>query len=623
MATTWIPTALLLVASASPAPAQPLDFTPNRIAPHAIVVSAPAWDDLDDLLRRVKKEGDGTPPSVFGRIAGKKNEKAFNTLRKAVGMLRDPGPLSQAYSAFQAFQGTEQQQASLDYLEKEALRARRAPNKRGATMALVRWGTMAKDELTSILESKADPELKYLAARPMVATLGERGDVRSLKLLLRYGPTGPTASQEMKAALDKARGSNTLAIYEDALSDKSTKIARKIMLLELLDSWKETDAYRLVAGRLRDPHPDIVVRALEILGASNDPQWTEPISKLLRSKNEAILRDAILAMGRLSKSDETWVDQLFALADDKNPAARMGAAAALLELRTPQAVDILHSLLDDQEWRVRSEALQQVGNLRREISIPVLIKRLDVESGRVGHDMAFVLRLMTGEDHGRTGRRWSQWWKDQGENYRLPSYEDALKLDQARSTRRKDNKSQASFYGLEIVSDRVMFIIDQSGSMAAPAGRERSRGAGGGPTRLDVAVKEFGRALAALADGIEFNVIFFETGVESWKNELLNLDVKQRADATTYAKDKAPAGGTNVYGALLKAYEDERIDTIYLLTDGGPSAGEVTDTAEIRRRILRLNRTRRVVIHCISIGTPSPFLRELARENGGSYTESL
>tara|TARA_R110002072_G_scaffold125307_5_gene261162 strand:- start:5242 stop:7113 length:1872 start_codon:yes stop_codon:yes gene_type:complete len=623
MATPRIPAALLLFASASIAQAEPLNTIPARTTSVTPFSACAAWDELDDLLRTVKKEEDQTPRSVYSRIAKVKSEKAFLTLRKAVAMLRDPSPLYDAYSAFQEFEGTELESSALDYLKNEALKARRDPNKKGATRALERWGLKAENELTAILESRADDELKSIAIRPLISRLGERGDSDSLTLLLRYGPTGRRAGDQLKTALEKARGSEVLALYEDVLSHKNTGVDRRKMLLEVLASWKDSDANRLVAARLRDADPDIVVRALEILGASNDPQWTEPISKLLRSKDDAILRDAILAMGRLSKADEMWVDQLFALADDKNPVARMGAAAALLELRSAQAVDILHSLLADEDWRVRSEALQQVGNLRREISIPVLIERLDAESGRIGHDVATVLRLMTGEDHGRTGRRWNQWWNDQGQDYRLPSYEDALALDKERSSRRQDNKSQASFYGLEIVSDRIMFIIDQSGSMAAPAGRNRSRGAGGGPTRLDVATKEFGRALAALADGIEFNVIFFETGVKAWKKELLNLDEDVRAEATEYAGETSPAGGTNVYGALLEAYEDERIDTIYLLTDGGPSAGEITDTNEIRRRILRLNRTRRVVIHCISIGTPSPFLRELARENGGSYTESL
>ena len=60
-----------------------------------------------------------------------------------------------------------------------------------------------------------------------------------------------------------------------------------------------------------------------------------------------------------------------------------------------------------------------------------------------------------------------------------------------------------------------------------------------------------------------------------------------------------------------------------LLSDGDPTAGSVIDPRLIRERIARLNRTRKVQIHCISIGKPSPFLRALAKENGGAYTESL
>ena len=65
------------------------------------------------------------------------------------------------------------------------------------------------------------------------------------------------------------------------------------------------------------------------------------------------------------------------------------------------------------------------------------------------------------------------------------------------------------------------------------------------------------------------------------------------------------------------------MDTIVLLTDGQPSVGEVTDTQEIRSRIERMNRTRKVLIHCVSVGRKSRFLRLLAEENGGIYTEAL
>ena len=111
--------------------------------------------------------------------------------------------------------------------------------------------------------------------------------------------------------------------------------------------------------------------------------------------------------------------------------------------------------------------------------------------------------------------------------------------------------------------------------------------------------------------------------VSPWKGELVAKDEEVLGEALEYSRGQRPGGGTNIYDALMAAFGDERVDTIYLLSDGDPSAGTVIDPGLIRTRIARFNRARKVQIHCISIGKSSPFLRGLAKENGGAYTESL
>ena len=58
---------------------------------------------------------------------------------------------------------------------------------------------------------------------------------------------------------------------------------------------------------------------------------------------------------------------------------------------------------------------------------------------------------------------------------------------------------------------------------------------------------------------------------------------------------------------------------MFLLSDGAPGAGKYTAPADITRAVRRVNQVRRVAIHCVSVGTDSQLLKDLAAENGGRY----
>jgi Mg-chelatase subunit ChlD len=97
------------------------------------------------------------------------------------------------------------------------------------------------------------------------------------------------------------------------------------------------------------------------------------------------------------------------------------------------------------------------------------------------------------------------------------------------------------------------------------------------------------------------------------------LDDDNRDRLLRIAKALPLGGGTNIFDALEQAFADPGIDTIYLLTDGQPSAGRLRTTEDITEEVRRWNRTRQIVIHGISIGLDSELLKRLAAENGGSY----
>jgi hypothetical protein len=62
-------------------------------------------------------------------------------------------------------------------------------------------------------------------------------------------------------------------------------------------------------------------------------------------------------------------------------------------------------------------------------------------------------------------------------------------------------------------------------------------------------------------------------------------------------------------------------DTLYVLSDGAPTTGKVTDTKEILRIVKERNALTRLTIHTITFGILNQmiFLKKLASENGGRH----
>ena len=113
----------------------------------------------------------------------------------------------------------------------------------------------------------------------------------------------------------------------------------------------------------------------------------------------------------------------------------------------------------------------------------------------------------------------------------------------------------------------------------------------------------------------------------------MKLDDETRDDLLGSFLDRLePRGPTNLHGALDLAlnfsgrglhdkYYALDFDTVYVLSDGAPSFGEVIDKDEIRRLVRETNRLKRLTIHTVTFGdkNDTDFLRLLAEENGGRH----
>jgi hypothetical protein len=317
--------------------------------------------------------------------------------------------------------------------------------------------------------------------------------------------------------------------------------------------------------------------------------------------------------------------ELYSFTQSQSVAVRLGAAGALGRLPTQDALRLLHRLLRDEVIEVQLAALEQIGRLRQLQSVPKLIAALGDPRSLVTHEVARQLRLLTGEDHGVSQKRWQSWFEAEGAALQLPTLEEVLALEAARVARQNPTGKYrtASFYGLKIESSRVCFVLDTSGSMSDAASGRGTSSTAHHDTRLGVAKKELTNSLEQLLNGVKFNIITFASDVSAYQRHLIELDASSRARALKRIESWGAAGGTAIFDALRVALADPEVETIYLLTDGVPTEGAIVEPGAIRAKIKDMTRYRAVKIHGVAIGQASPLLRGLAEDSGGQYVEIL
>lgn len=275
-----------------------------------------------------------------------------------------------------------------------------------------------------------------------------------------------------------------------------------------------------------------------------------------------------------------------------------------------EARAILHGLLTDSDPVVRLEALRSLGALRSKLSVPFLVDVLARESGRLRGDARAALAALTGRDLGLNPGPWRRFWEREGATLRLPSKEDAERM-LAEAAKPDPTGTRAEFYGIQIESTKLTFVVDASGSMLEKAYTKE--------TRLEVAQRELRKAIESLPMGALFQVIAFAEVPRPFEDEPLRCTEKTAKRAIAEVDKLSAGGGTDVYRALGAAFAVDGIDTIYLVSDGDPTVGKFVDIEALRREVARWNSTRGLVLHCIAVGQPHELLENLSRDHGGTY----
>jgi hypothetical protein len=157
-----------------------------------------------------------------------------------------------------------------------------------------------------------------------------------------------------------------------------------------------------------------------------------------------------------------------------------------------------------------------------------------------------------------------------------------------------------SFFGLEAAGDRVVFVVDISGSMN---GRRFFR-----------ARNELRQSIESLRENQQFYVIFFNDSALPMPTERLLPATRDNINQTLdWLKYVECGGGTNPLPGLLLALQ-LRPDAIYLLTDGKFDPQIVWEVAQAEPPVP-------IPIYTISFAsrTAEKLLKAIANETGGTY----
>ncbi|MDF1700774.1 MAG: HEAT repeat domain-containing protein [Planctomycetota bacterium] len=362
----------------------------------------------------------------------------------------------------------------------------------------------------------------------------------------------------------------------------------------------------------------------------------------------AAVRVAALTLGE----KESWGHLVRTLGKDADPRVRMAALDALGN--APEKwEDLVIGRLADPDWSVVLRASQIATARKLHRAVPHLINGLSAASPRLAQGMGKALRELTGENFEPYADVWSKWWADHKEDF---------EKDVEVKTGKKPEFPRIHFYGVEIKSDRVLFIIDVSASMKKETKNDNPKDrwkppptvTGGnkppppppppeeilsGP-KIDVAKHELKKAIEKMPKEYTFNIIAYNQGAKAWQKSLVKANKKNKEAAFAWIRALKAHGSTFTDGALRMGFEmaglinfDDKypniaLDTIVLLSDGAPTdtsfpVAKLMDFKIILQHVREWNKKQQVVVHCIAVDMQpgNEFMAKLAEENGGTFVD--
>lgn len=418
-----------------------------------------------------------------------------------------------------------------------------------------------------------------------------------------------------------------------ALADKESKTLRK-KLERAIRSGEERAILSVIRDLGSSPGPGSVDSLLYVIPRVPSPPVHQAVHETLLGFGAEVL-------------DEPFTEALHK--KKGNPLSLAALLAVAGEIEGEVAENWLIVGLQHTSELVQRNSIEILRALRSKRAITHLIAILEeegIDKGTVSFDAHHALIDLTRRDFS-SAEDWRSFWDTHGAT--LDPKKSAEEDEDAATGVRPVSPDAPSFFGVELVSRRVVFVIDISGSMTKwDAGGEK----GGKGSNWEVRQRirrtksQLVQAIDKLAKGAQFNVVAFSNRVQSFRKSMVLATRGSKGQAARFIKKLNADGATHTDEALQQAFLDPHVDTIVLLSDGAPMKSRTEGAAELIPRILEevreLNRLRKVRIHTFGFdgvgkwppgskygrgNAPEPdpadlikFLKELASEHRGKYT---
>ena len=367
------------------------------------------------------------------------------------------------------------------------------------------------------------------------------------------------------------------------MGSNRTPVQYKMTIQRVLSGYKNEDVRKLLVKETGSSK--IGLQILQALTTQMDEHARSVCEDIaLKSNDSKKLTIAIRAIGRMADHKPELLKKLISLLEPRNDTSvRRAATEALGSIKSLESAPYLINLMKDKP-----------------------VAELAIDS----------IQRLTGQRFGNNPSEWKKWLAANKDakpvNQPLGDYlEEKRKAEEAKRAEAKNNDS-AEFYGVEIRGEKILFVLDHSGSMSAKTEYGN---------RLDQLKKEFSEMLDGLSYKISLGVLWFPSNATYPRLGIDEASDTFKERLKKHMQKIQPTGGTPIGEAMTLAFEKivekREIDAIYLLSDGAPNGSPDS----IRTLIQNLNSSHFIKIHTISIGQESEFMKNVAADNYGTYTE--
>lgn len=402
---------------------------------------------------------------------------------------------------------------------------------------------------------------------------------------------------------------------------------------------------------LAHAHPMVRAYAARVLGFLKDAGALEGLRKQCEDSFWLARAEAALALMRIG--DPKIADAVKPLLSDDSAKVRIAAMDAVGASGKAGERILSHVAknLDHDAWQVRSAATDSLAGIGSTMAVDALIVRMTNEAGRIRRDTYDALKKITGDDLTINPEHWAKWWRKQKEKAGGIPAAPPPEAEGEKEPSEEDKRYgvwKPPVYGIPNFSDRVGYVLDMSNSMfnlfePDPESVKRLRRKYKGATKFDISREEIVQSIQGLDDRARFNVMVFSNRPRNMSNDLVPAVPENEKKAEGFLRScrsspGAGGGGNSQLTSFYDAFRDifglpkgstippanlqETPDTMFFLTDGAPTIGEIIDADELLSWFDGLNRYARIRVHVISygnLGIDLTFLGGLATHNGGQH----